>query len=143
VTVRTRSLLFAALFAAPLAACVTKQEVVQPSARSAVTMVAVTGSLRNSTGGQLPQGALVTVQALDPSRPGAVVSESRWNTTDEQFPVPFNLPIDQIWFTSGKRLTITASIQVEGKVAYVTATPYVTNGAIPPGPVVLTLAPAR
>lgn len=140
---RTPSLLLAALFALPLAACVTKQEVVSTSPRTAPTMVAISGTLNYSSGGQLPQGAQVTVQAMDPARSGAVISESRWNTTGEQVPLSFTLPIDQVWFSSGKRLTISATIQVDGRTAFVTAQPYITNGAIPPGPITITLAPAR
>jgi uncharacterized lipoprotein YbaY len=145
VIVRTRPFLLTALFAVPfVAACVTKQEVVEPSPRSALTMVAINGTLNYSTGAELPSGAQVTVQALDASRAGSTpISESRWNTTGEQVPLTFTLPIDQVWFSSGKRLTIRATIQVDGRVAYTTASPYVTNGAVPPGPIALTLVPAR
>lgn len=140
---RTRSFLLAALIALPFtAACVTHTEVVKPKG-TAPTMVAISGTVNYTTGGQLPQGALVTVQAVDPSHAGAVISESKWNTAGEQVPLSFTLPIDQTWFSSGKRLTISAKIQVDGKLAYATASPYVTNGAIPPGPITLMLAPVR
>ena len=144
---RTRSILLAALLALPLtAACVTQQEVVKPSHATAPTMVAINGSVNYTTGAQLPQGALVTVQALDGSRADAAatpVSESRWNTAGEQVPLSFTLPIDQKWFTSGKRLTIRASIMIDGKLSYATATPYLTNGAVPPGPITIMVAPVR
>lgn len=144
---RARSFLLATLLALPLtAACVTKQEVVEPSPRSTLTMVALGGSLTYTGGGELPTGALITVRALDASRADATatpISESRWNTTGEQAPLSFTLPVDQVWFSTGKRLNITATIQVDGKLAYTTASPYVTNGAIPPGPITLSLVPAR
>ena len=142
---RTRSFFAVALFALPLvAACVTKQETVSPGPSTGLTMVAISGSLNYSSGGQLPAGADVAVQAVDASRANApVISESRWNTAGEQVPLPYTIPIDQVWFTSGKRLTIRASIRIEGKLAYTTASPYVTNCAIPPGPIVLTLTPVR
>jgi putative lipoprotein len=145
VIVRTHSFLAAALLALPLAACVTHTEVVKPSG-TAPTMVAINGSVNYTTGGQLPQGALVTVQALDGSRADAAatpISESRWSTGGEQVPLSFSLPIDQKWFTSGKRLTIRASITIGGKLAYATTTPYLTNGAIPPGPITIMVAPVR
>jgi uncharacterized lipoprotein YbaY len=146
VIVRIRSCIFAAFVALPFAAaCVTHQEVVKPSS-AAATMIALHGTVNFTSVAQLPSGAVVTVQALDGSRPDAAatpISESRWNTNGEQAPLSFTLPIDQKWFTSGKRLTIRATIMIDGKLAYNTTTPYLTNGAVPPGPITIMLAPVR
>ncbi len=136
ISIRSFAALAALIF---VASCVTKTEAVKP-ARATRTMVNIGGTLTYRGGATLPEGASITVEATDASRPGtAAISQTRWTTAGEQVPLNFTLTVDQVWFSRGKRLAIRATIQVNGATTYRTVNPFVLDGGIPPVPIELVL----
>jgi putative lipoprotein len=128
-----------------LAACVTKVETIEPKPTATPrTMVNLNGTVTYRTGGALPEGAEVTVEAFDLSQGGALttpVSQTRWNTTGEQVPLPFTLTIDQTRLQRGRRLAIRATIRMNGATLYYSSAPFIIDGGIPPVPPELVLVP--
>jgi len=130
-----------------LAGCVTKVETVTPSrssSASARTMVNLNGTVTYRSGGALPEGAEITVEAFDLSQGGALtspVSQTRWNTAGEQVPLPFTLTLDQARLQRGKRLGIRATIRIDGAIRFYSSAPFVIDGGIPPVPLDLIVVP--
>jgi putative lipoprotein len=139
----TRSLAAIALLL--LFACVTKVETVTPKSNTTPrTMVNLNGTITYRTGGALPDGAEIIVEAFDLSQGGALttpISQSRWNTTGEQVPIPFTLTIDQARLQRGKRLALRATIRANGATLYYSSAPFLIDGGVPPVPPELIVVP--
>jgi putative lipoprotein len=136
---------FAAIAALLLVSCVTKVETIDPKPTAATrTMVELGGTITYRTGGALPDGAEITVEAFDLTTGGAMtqpVSQSKWNTTGEQVPLRFTLTIDQVRLQRGKRLALRATIRSNGAILYYSSAPFIIDGGIPPVPPELVVVP--
>lgn len=128
-----------------LAACVTKVETVAPKpAGEPRTMVNLGGTVTYRNGGALPNDAEITVEAFDVTNGAALtrpVSQTKWNTTGEQVPIPFTLTIDQARFQRGKRLALRATIRANGETLFYSSAPFIIEGGIPPVPPELVVVP--
>lgn len=142
---RTHARLLAAIAALTISACVTKVETVTPRSNGTPrTMVNLNGTVTYRTGGALPDGAEITVEAFDLTGGEAMttpVSQTKWNITGEQVPLPFTLTIDQARLQRGKRLALRATIRSNGAILYYSSAPFIIDGGVPPVPPELVVVP--
>jgi putative lipoprotein len=108
----------------------------EPAATSA-TDTAVTGNVTVSTEAPLPElpaGATLSVTLQDVSvadAPAMVLSSQTIELTDQEFPIPFELPYDLGSIVENHTYSVAARVEAGGDLLMIsdTMTPVITNGA--------------
>lgn len=95
---------------------------------------AVTGTVAYLQRIALPAGAVITVRLQDISRQDVaaeIISEQIIVTEGEQVPIPFTLPYDPAQIVESNMYSVSARIEIDGKLAWIsdTITPAITRGA--------------
>ncbi len=94
----------------------------------------VTGAVTYRQRIALPEGAVITVRLQDVSRQdvaATLISEQVITTAGEQVPVSFTLPYDPVQIDDRFTYSVSARIEIDGKLAWIsdTMTPVITRGA--------------
>lgn len=115
------------LFGSILAACQTTETPLSTTQMAPDALQTVTGTLAYRERIALPDNAVVSVTLQDVSlmdAPAKVIATQRFETKGKQVPFPFELSYNRADIQARHRYSVSARIEVNGKLRFITDTHY-------------------